>query len=80
MSPSTSLSEKIRRGEPIPWYLDLALSATSPLYRVGMLLRGLSTPVKVNARVIKDKRLANLDLPFDMKRMTYGGFKVLAES
>jgi uncharacterized protein YbaA (DUF1428 family) len=35
---------------------------------------------QVNARVIKDKRLAKLDLPFDMKRMTYGGFKILAES
>jgi uncharacterized protein YbaA (DUF1428 family) len=34
----------------------------------------------VNARVIKDKRLAKLDLPFDMKRMTYGGFKTFAES
>ena len=35
---------------------------------------------KLLKRVIKDKRLAKLDLPFDMKRMTYGGFRILAES
>lgn len=35
----------------------------------------------VNAKVMKDPRLANMcdpkDMPFDMKRMGYGGFKVL---
>ena len=34
---------------------------------------------KVNAKVIKDPRLAGMDMssmPFDMKRMTYGGFEV----
>jgi uncharacterized protein YbaA (DUF1428 family) len=37
---------------------------------------------RVNAKVMKDPRLANMDpksMPFDMKRMTYGGFKVLVE-
>jgi uncharacterized protein YbaA (DUF1428 family) len=36
---------------------------------------------RVNAKVMKDPRLANMgdpkDMPFDMKRMVYGGFKVL---
>jgi uncharacterized protein YbaA (DUF1428 family) len=36
---------------------------------------------RVNAKVMKDKRLANMmdikALPFDAKRMIYGGFKVL---
>jgi uncharacterized protein YbaA (DUF1428 family) len=38
---------------------------------------------RVNAKVMKDKRLAKMmagtDIPFDMKRMIYGGFKVLIE-
>jgi uncharacterized protein YbaA (DUF1428 family) len=37
---------------------------------------------RVNAKVMKDPRLANMDpksMPFDMKRMTYGGFKVLVD-
>ena len=37
---------------------------------------------RVNAKVMKDPRLANMDpksMPFDMKRMVYGGFKVLVD-
>ena len=38
---------------------------------------------RVNARVMKDPRMAkmmNLSMPFDMKRMAYGGFKVLVDA
>jgi len=38
---------------------------------------------RVNAKVMKDPRLANMDMksmPFDHKRMVYGGFKVLVEA
>jgi uncharacterized protein YbaA (DUF1428 family) len=37
---------------------------------------------RVNAKVMKDPRLANMDpksMPFDMKRMVYGGFRVLVD-
>ena len=36
----------------------------------------------VNAKVMKDPRLSDMDpksMPFDMKRMAYGGFKILVE-
>ena len=39
---------------------------------------------RVNAKVMKDKRLAAMmdpkAMPFDAKRMIYGGFKVLVEA
>ncbi|MGH6946524.1 MAG: DUF1428 domain-containing protein [Kiloniellales bacterium] len=39
---------------------------------------------RVNAKVMKDPRLANMmepkAMPFDAKRMIYGGFKVLVEA
>jgi uncharacterized protein YbaA (DUF1428 family) len=38
---------------------------------------------KVNAKVMKDKRIAGMDMkdmPFDPKRMIYGGFKVMVEA
>jgi uncharacterized protein YbaA (DUF1428 family) len=39
---------------------------------------------RVNAKVMKDPRLANMcdpkDMPFDCKRMVYGGFKVIVDS
>lgn len=38
---------------------------------------------EVNAKVMKDPRLAkmmkNKDMPFDCKRMTYGGFKTIVK-
>jgi len=37
---------------------------------------------RVNAKVMKDPRIANMDMksmPFDTKRMLYGGFKVLVD-
>lgn len=37
---------------------------------------------RVNAKVLKDPRLANLDpleMPFDMKRMIYGGFRMIVD-
>jgi len=38
---------------------------------------------RVNAKVMKDHRLANMDsksMPFDLKRMAYGGFKLLVDA
>jgi uncharacterized protein YbaA (DUF1428 family) len=37
---------------------------------------------RVNAKVMKDPRLAKMEpkpMPFDVKRMAYGGFKVLVD-
>ena len=38
---------------------------------------------RVNAKVMKDKRIAGMDpkdMPFDGKRMVYGGFKIIVEA
>ena len=39
---------------------------------------------RVNAKVMKDPRLTSMmdpkSMPFDMKRMSYGGFKVLVDA
>ena len=38
---------------------------------------------RVNAKVMKDPRLARMDpksMPFDVKRMLYGGFKILVDA
>lgn len=34
---------------------------------------------QVNARVIRDPRLANIETAYDPKKMSYGGFRVLVE-
>lgn len=39
---------------------------------------------RVNAKIMKDPRIANMcdpeDMPFDCKRMVYGGFKTLVQA
>jgi uncharacterized protein YbaA (DUF1428 family) len=38
---------------------------------------------RVNAKVMKDPRIADMsekEMPFDMRRMAYGGFKVLVDA
>jgi uncharacterized protein YbaA (DUF1428 family) len=38
---------------------------------------------RVNAKLMKDKRITSMDpktMPFDGKRMIYGGFKILVEA
>jgi uncharacterized protein YbaA (DUF1428 family) len=38
---------------------------------------------RVNAKVMKDSRLNDMDpnsMPFDVKRMAYGGFKILVDA
>ena len=38
---------------------------------------------KVNAKVMKDPRIAGMDMksmPFDGKRLIYGGFKVIVDA
>jgi uncharacterized protein YbaA (DUF1428 family) len=39
---------------------------------------------RVNAKVMKDPRIAKMmdpkDMPFDVKRMAYGGFKVIVDA
>jgi uncharacterized protein YbaA (DUF1428 family) len=37
---------------------------------------------RVNSKLMKDPRLADMDpksMPFDVKRMAYGGFKILVD-
>ena len=52
MSVFGPVSERIRNGESAPWYLDVVLAAATPLFRAGMALRAIQTPVRVDARVV----------------------------
>jgi len=49
-----------------------------------ILYRSRAHRDRVNAKVMKDPRLASMcdakDMPFDLKRMSYGGFEVLVEA
>jgi uncharacterized protein YbaA (DUF1428 family) len=74
---------------------DLRIKGVVPFPRVVRLKRGETVAFswityksrahrdRVNAKVMKDPRLAKMmdpkSMPFDMKRMVYGGFRVLVD-
>jgi uncharacterized protein YbaA (DUF1428 family) len=69
-STSFSRSVKLKRGETV--------------FFSYIVYKSRKDRDRVNAKVMKDKRLASMmdpkAMPFDMKRMIYGGFKVLVDA
>jgi uncharacterized protein YbaA (DUF1428 family) len=71
---------KVKWGAPFPRQMKTRPGETVVFSWV--LYRSRAHRDKVNAKVMKDPRIANMDMnsmPFDAKRMTYGGFRVLVE-
>jgi uncharacterized protein YbaA (DUF1428 family) len=74
---------------------DLAVKMGVPFTRLAKVKRGETVVFswivyksrahrdKVNAKVMKDPRILNMmkgkSMPFDVKRMSYGGFKIIVD-
>ena len=68
-----------RCGRPFPRLLKLKRGETACFSWVAFKSRKHRD--QVNAKVIKDRRIANVtSLPFDMKLLSYGGFKAVVEA
>lgn len=52
MNSKKSLADRVRDGDPLPIPIALALSALTPVQRLGMAIRKLRPTQRVNARVI----------------------------
>jgi len=72
----------VKMGAPFPRRIKLKPGETVMFSWVGFKSRAHRD--RVNARVMKDPRLATMcdpkNMPFDVKRMSYGGFKILVEA
>jgi len=70
---------KVKWGVPFPKTLKVKTGETVVFSYI--VFKSRAHRDSVNAKVMKDKRLTELmdesDMPFDCKRMVYGGFKVL---
>jgi uncharacterized protein YbaA (DUF1428 family) len=67
-------------GRPFPKLLKLKPTETAVFSWI--VYRSKAQRNQVNAKVMKDERLAGMDpksMPFDMKKMSMGGFKVLVD-
>lgn len=73
---------KVKMGLPFP-----RLTSAKPsevIFFSWILFKSKAHRNKVNAKVLKDKRIENMcdpnNMPFEMKRMSYGGFSVKVRS
>ncbi len=69
----------VKMGRPFPRQLKLKRGETVIFSWIAYKSRAHRD--EVNAKVMKDPRIANMSskMPFDVKRMVYGGFKTLVE-
>jgi uncharacterized protein YbaA (DUF1428 family) len=72
----------IKMGVPFPRQMKVKSGET--IVFAYILYKSRAHRDRVNAKVMKDPRIANMgdpkDMPFDCKRMVYGGFKVLVDA
>ena len=73
---------KIKFGLPFPRLVKAKPSET--VVFAWIVFKSRAHRDRVNAKVMKDPRLASMcdpqSMPFDCKRMVYGGFKILVEA
>lgn len=72
----------VKRGTPFPRRMKLKPGETVVFSFI--VFKSRAHRDKVNAKVMKDPRLTEMmnekAMPFDMKRMAYGGFEVIANA
>jgi uncharacterized protein YbaA (DUF1428 family) len=72
----------IKMGVPFPRQMKIRSGETVVFAYI--LFKSRAHRDRVNAKVMKDPRIAGMgepkDMPFDHKRMVYGGFKVLVDA
>ena len=67
----------------VPFPRTIKLKPAETVMFSWIVFRSRAHRDRVNAKVMKDPRLANMDpksMPFDSSRMLYGGFKVLVDA
>ena len=73
---------KVKWGVPFPRVIKVKAGETVVFSYI--VFKSRAHRDRVNARVMKDPRLAQMmnqkKMPFDVKRMAYGGFKVLVDA
>ena len=73
---------KVKMGVPFPRQMKLKPGETVVFSYI--VYKSRAHRDRVNAKVMKDPQIQNMcdpkDMPFDCKRMVYGGFKVLVDA
>ena len=76
------IADDVKKGKWTSFPRSVKLKPSETVVFAFILYKSRAHRDKVNAKVMKDKRLFEgmpKEMPFDMKRMAYGGFKTLVE-
>jgi uncharacterized protein YbaA (DUF1428 family) len=78
------IADDVKKGKWTSFPRSVKLKPSEIVVFSYIVYRSRAQRDRVNAKVMKDKRLAKMmdvkALPFDAKRMIYGGFKVFVEA
>jgi uncharacterized protein YbaA (DUF1428 family) len=78
-----SVADDVKPGKLTSFPRSVKLKSGEVVLFSWIVFKSRSHRDRVNAKVMKDKRLAPMmdpkAMPFDMKRMIYGGFKILVD-
>ncbi len=77
------IGDDVKMGKLTSFPRSVKLKPSETVVFSWILFKSRAHRDRVNAKVMKDPRIANMDMksmPFDAKRMIYGGFKVLVEA
>jgi uncharacterized protein YbaA (DUF1428 family) len=79
-----SVAEDVKWGKRTSFPRSVKLKPGETVVFAYIVYKSRAQRDRVIAKVMKDKRIANMmdpkTLPFDAKRMIYGGFKVLVDA
>ena len=77
------VADDVKWGKRTSFPRSVKLTRAETVVFSWILYRSRAHRDRVNAKVMKDKRLASMmdpkTMPFDAKRMIYGGFKVIVD-
>jgi len=77
------IAEDVRVGKLTSFPRSVKLKPSETVVFSWITFKSRAHRDRVNAKVMKDKRIAGMDpkdMPFDGKRMIYGGFKIIVEA
>ena len=77
------VAEDVKVGKLTSFPRSVKLKPSETVFFSWIVYKSRAHRDRVNAKVMKDKRIAGMDMkdmPFDPKRMIYGGFKVMVDA
>ena len=78
------VADDVKKGKWTSFPRSVKLKPSETVFFSWIVYKSRADRDRINAKVMKDPRLAKImegkDVPFDAKRMIYGGFKVFVEA